>query len=330
MKKIKYKKNVRKRKLFYKKLTRKISWEKDECESIYFFYKFIKFIFLSLLIFFNSFCSKYSKRILNYYYTKRVRFLRLSRRPYNESNIITIQDKLNWLSIHDVKKLKGKCADKILIHEYSKRILKKDICNKILKVYDNPDQINIDELPDQFVLKTNHGSGFNIIVQNKSKLNVERAKMKLAAWLKFDFGADGAQFHYSFIKRKAFAEEYIGKDLCNYKFLCFNGIPRYLYLSKRYGIKNYLTYFDMEWNRLDFHCVGPPHPTDIYPKPKNFELMKKYATKLSRPFKFVRVDFYEYNNEVRLGEMTFTPTNCDVKCKNKEHNIELGKYLKIF
>ena len=98
--------------------------------------------------------------------------------------------------------------------------------------------------------------------------------MKLAAWLKFDFGADGAQFHYSFIKRKAFAEEYIGKDLSNYKFLCFNGIPRYLYLSKRYGIKNYLTYFDMEWNRLDFHCVGPPHPTDIYPKPKNFELIK--------------------------------------------------------
>ena len=87
----------------------------------------------------------------------------------------------------------------------------------------------------------------------------------------------------------------------------------------------------MEWNRLyNYNCVTPPHPTDYYPKPKNFELMKKYATKLSRPFKFVRVDFYEYNNEVRLGEMTFTPTNCDVKCKNKEHNIELGKYLKIF
>ena len=212
-----YKKNVRKRKLFYKKLSRKNSWNKDECESKYIFYEFIKFIFLLLLIYFTSFCNNYSKKSLNYYYTKRVRFLRLSRRPYNESNIITIQDKLNWLAIHDVKKLKGKCADKILIHVYSKRILKKDICNKILKVYDDPEQINIDELPDQFVLKTNHGSGFNIIVQNKSKLNVERAKMRIASWLKFDFGADGAQFHYSFIKRKAFAEEYIGKNLSNYK-----------------------------------------------------------------------------------------------------------------
>ena len=156
------------------------------------------------------------------------------------------------MAIHDVKKLKGKCADKILIHVYSKRILKKDICNKILKAYDDPEQINIDELPDQFVLKTFHGSGFNIIVQNKSKLNVERAKMRLASWLKFDFGADGAQFHYSFIKRKAFAEEYIRKNLSNYKFLCFHGIPRFLYLSKKYGVKNYLTYFDMEWKSFRF------------------------------------------------------------------------------
>ena len=126
-------------------------------------------------------------------------FLKIIKKHYNESKLITFPDYINWLAIHDVTKLKGKCADKILLHEFSKKVLKKDICNKILKVYDNPQLINISELPDQFVLKTNHGSGFNIIVQNKSKLNVERAKMRLASWLKFDFGADGAQFHYSFI-----------------------------------------------------------------------------------------------------------------------------------
>ena len=74
-----------------------------------------------------------------------------------KTNLITFEDKINWLAIHDVRKLKGKCADKILLHEYSKRILKKDICNKILKIYDNPEQIDISELPEQFVLKTNHG-----------------------------------------------------------------------------------------------------------------------------------------------------------------------------
>ena len=109
--------------------------------------------------------------------------------------------------------MKGKCADKILLHDYSKRILKKDICNKILKVYDNPNQIDISKLPEQFVLKTNHGSTFNIIVHNKSELNVEEAKSTLSKWLKIDYGKRGAEFHYSFIKRKAFAEEYIGKNL---------------------------------------------------------------------------------------------------------------------
>ena len=87
-------------------------------------------------------------------------------RTYDESNLVTIEDKINWIAIHDVKKLKGKCADKILLHQFSKRILKKDICNKILKIYDDPYKIDISELPEQFVLKTNHGSGFNIIVYN--------------------------------------------------------------------------------------------------------------------------------------------------------------------
>jgi len=86
----------------------------------------------------------------------------------------------------------------------------------------------------------------------------------------------------------------------------------------------------MEWNRLDFNCVTPPHPTEIYPKPKTLELMKKYASKLSRPFKLARVDLYEYKGEVRLGEVTFTPMNSLFLCEKEEHNFELGKYLKIF
>ena len=86
----------------------------------------------------------------------------------------------------------------------------------------------------------------------------------------------------------------------------------------------------MEWNRLyNYNCVTPPHPTDYYPKPKNFELMKKYASKLSRPFKLVRVDLYDHEGEVRLGEMTFLPMNSQFICKDQEHNIELGKYIRI-
>ena len=94
-------------------------------------------------IYFHHFCNNFIKNQLNYYYTERIEFIKRAGRYYDESNLITFEDKINWIAIHDVRKLKGKCADKILLHEYSKRILKKDICNKILKIYDNPNQINI-------------------------------------------------------------------------------------------------------------------------------------------------------------------------------------------
>ena len=155
---IKYKKSsIRKRK---KKLNIKA---KNKLKQLSPIFKLLKFIFLILFISFHFFCNNYRKKIIENFYNIRAGQLNRGKVRYNESNLITFMDKLNWLAIHDVIKLKTKCADKILLHEFSKRILKKDICNKILKVYDNPDQINIDELPNQFVLKTNHGSGYNLL-----------------------------------------------------------------------------------------------------------------------------------------------------------------------
>ena len=84
----------------------------------------------------------------------------------------------------------------------------------------------------------------------------------------------------------------------------------------------------MDWNPLNFTCKYPPHPSAINYKPKNFELMKIYARKLSRRFIFVRVDFYEYNDDVRLGELTFTPMNGFLEC-TKENDIELSKYFQL-
>ena len=105
--------------------------------------------------------------------------MRSIKRNYNESNLVTFEDKINWLIIHDTNKLKGKCADKILLHYYSKKKIGKDICNKILKIYHSEKEIDIKELPNQFVIKTNHGSAFNIIVEDKTKLNLKNAKILL-------------------------------------------------------------------------------------------------------------------------------------------------------
>ena len=258
-----------------------------------------------------------------------MKYIHSLNKTYNESNLITFEDKLNWLVIHDTNILKGKCSDKILLHYYSKRKLGKDICNKILKIYHSEKEINIKELPNQFVLKTNHGSGYNIIVQNKKKFNLAHAKNILKKWMKVDYGVKGAEFHYSFINRKIFVEEYIGKNLKNYKFLCYNGKPKYVYVSIKEGKNKYRNFYDMNWKYINFYCLSKPHPKYHYPKPKLFKIMQKYAILLSKDFKFVRVDLYEYKNKIRLGELTFIPMNSFFYCKNKIQEIELGKEIII-
>jgi len=265
----------------------------------------------------------------NNYYRLRINFLKKNNRYYNEANLLTIEDKLNWLAIHDVNRLKGNCSDKILLHEYSKKKIGKDICNKILKIYNNSQQINFNELPEKFVLKTNHGSGFNIIVNNKTNLNINEAKSLLKKWLEIDYGKMSAEFHYSFIKRKIFAEEYLGNDLKNYKFLCFSGNPKYVYVSIKEKDKKYRNFYDMNWNFLNFSCLSSPHPTYKYIVPKHFEIMKNYAKRLSSDFKFVRVDLYEFEDEIRLGELTFIPNNGFFFCNNIMDEIEIGKNIKI-
>lgn len=125
---------------------------------------------------------------------------------YNDSNIKTIQDKLNWLLIHDSPELKSDIADKILLRNYSIKILGKDICVPILRIYNNIDEINLDELPNRFVLKCSHGSGMNIICNDKSKFDLNRAKSKLNYWMKINYGLERKEYQYINIKKKVFAE----------------------------------------------------------------------------------------------------------------------------
>jgi len=138
-----------------------------------------RIIYLIFIIISNYYFSFHLKIKKNNQYKNRIEFLHSLNKTYNESNLLTFADKLNWLAIHDINILKGKCSDKILLHHYSKKKIGKDICNKILKIYNSEKEISIKDLPNQFVIKTNHGSGFNIIVENKKEFNLTKAKALL-------------------------------------------------------------------------------------------------------------------------------------------------------
>jgi hypothetical protein len=131
-----------------------------------------------------------------FYINNRKRFLSNFGIIYNDSNVKTIQEKLNWLLIHENPDYKAKIVDKILLHEYSIKILGKDICVPILKIYNNSDEINLNELPDKFVLKCNHGSGMNILCNNKEKINITYIKRKLDIWMKVNHGLLNNEYQY--------------------------------------------------------------------------------------------------------------------------------------
>ena len=269
------------------------------------------------------------------YIGKMLDFLRLNGIIIDLNNPKTIQDKLSWLNIYDTNPLKTKCADKIKLHEYCKDILGEDICIPIIKIYDRVDDIIWDELPEKFVIKCNHGSGMNIIFRNKNNFDKLNAIDKLSKWMKDDFAfRNGFEAHYHDIEHKIFVEEYKNdgnKDLIDYKFLCFNGTPIYCQvIGGRNEKSRHLNYYDMDFDFVDISRYDfPNNPKIIDKKPINFEKMKEFSKILSEPFKFVRVDFYEIDGRVFLGELTFTPGAMAFKYKNDDDNIKVGSLLKL-
>ena len=276
------------------------------------------------------------KNKTEYYRRIRTKYLLLKHNViYNESKLVTFKDKLNWLIIHESPQYKSFLADKIRLREYSKKVLGKDICVPILKIYENAYDINFNELPNKFILKYNHGSGFNIICDDKKKLNFENVIKKLNNWKNLNYGLINKEFQYLYIKRRILVEKYLTNNIIDYKVYCFNGSPKFilvkLFLKDRNNtILN--NYYNIDWklNNLETDKKGyirdPNYKID---KPNNLKLMLKYAKLLSQEFVFVRVDFFEVKNKVYLGELTFSPANALKKWKNKTDDLTLGNLLNL-
>jgi len=232
--------------------------------------------------------------------------------------------------IHESPQYKSLIVDKIKLRDYSIKILGKNICVPILKIYDNIEDIDFTDLPDKFVMKYNHGSGMNIICEDKYKFDINLAKNKLYIWKNLNYGLLNTEFQYIFVKRKIFIEKFLKKNMVDYKIYCFNGKPKFilakktLYQTKRITIKNY---YNLEWKTIILE-KDQNNSTPIS-KPNKLKLMLKYAKLLSKEFVFVRVDLYEFNNKIYLGELTFTPCNGFKSWKNNNTSIKLGKLIDV-
>lgn len=252
-------------------------------------------------------------------YASRRLYKKALGKSLNLKNPQSLNEKALWLKLNTYynNPLITECCDKYLVHDYVKRAGCAEILNELLAVWDNPDEINFDELPNQFVLKCNHGCGYNIIVKDKSKLNIVETKKKLASWLKEDYWKLYAETQYKFIKKKIIAEKFIKtKDETlpeDYKFFCINGIPDCVMLcTDRESGKPKFFYFDrqLQYRPEFFDACASKNKIQVDSRirgkiAKNIDIMFIYAEKLAKPFPFVRVDLYNVDGRIIFGELTF-------------------------
>ena len=226
----------------------------------------------------------------------------------------TYTEKIQWSKLHRDNKTLALYADKIKVREYVTRTIGEQYLVPVISgVYTSSDQIDFDSLPEQFVIKANHGCGFNYVVKNKSKIDTEQVRAVIDLWLRTDFSINSLELQYRYIEPAVYIEEYLLKDgeqdLPDYKFFCFSGKVFCSYTMIDYHndhSKGRLGFFDrnyklMPYNRADYRPVG--YQLD---KPEGYDLMVELAEKLSQGFSHVRVDLYNIRGRVYFGELTFT------------------------
>lgn len=271
---------------------------------------------------FKEWCKTFESGVKEFYKKNLKRTLNLT-----EPKLFT--EKIQWLKIYDSTFLKSYCADKINVHEYCKEKLGKDICIPILSTFHDVNEIDFSKLPNKCVIKCNHGSGMNIIIPDKNKLNISGVKSKLQRWLSTNFAfSNGYELHYSPIKRMIMIEPFL-KNLTDIKFFCFNGKVKFIQIDKHFT-ENRLNFYDCEWKPLTW-LSNTSYPADyskIDEKPEKLNEMIKIAEKLAADFKFVRVDLYDYAGEILLGELTFTPGSGKIHYAG-DGDIKLGKMLDL-
>ncbi|EMB36018.1 glycosyl transferase [Treponema denticola] len=249
------------------------------------------------------------------YASKRL-YKRALGKKLNLKNPQTLNEKCMWLKLNTYynNPLITECCDKYLVRNYVKRMGYSEILNDLIGVWNNPDEIDFNSLPDKFVLKCNHGCGYNIICTDKNTLNIQKTKKQLKKWLREDFWKLYAETQYKFIKKRIICEKYIEtKDSplpIDYKFFCENGKFKTLQIITDRETDITLYYFDEALNyRPDYYSLDEVDVVNIgHPKlPSNIKDMIKIAEHLSSPFPFVKVDLYNADGKILFSELTFIP-----------------------
>ena len=222
-------------------------------------------------------------------------------------------EKLQWLKIYDFKPEYTKMVDKYSVKDYVASIIGDKYIIPTLSVWDRVKDIDWESLPDRFVLKTTHGGGGGgvVICSDKSILDIPKAKEKLATSMRCNAGTVFREKPYLKVRRRIIAESFItnsGNELKDYKFFCFDGKVRFFKVDFGRFVEHHANYYSPEGKLLPFgEADFLPDFNHIEVLPDNLDEMITIAEKLSREFKFLRVDLYNVAGQIYFGELTFYP-----------------------
>lgn len=255
----------------------------------------------------------------------------------NLDNPQTFNEKLQWLKLYDRNPKYTIMVDKYAVKDYVSPIIGSEYIIPLIGVWDNVDEIDFDKLPQQFVLKTTHGGGGGgvIVCRDKSKLDISAAKRKLYFSLKSDLYKSFREWPYKNVPHRIIAEkvlfdpDYPDNSLNDYKFYCFDGVPKVVLISwGRFKGQVLFDYYDMDFQLLPFSQGGPNSGRKI-DKPHNFEKMKELASKLSAGIPHARIDLYNIRGKIYFGEITFFDSSGFAPFSPEEWDYKFGNWIKL-
>lgn len=250
----------------------------------------------------------------------------------NLKNPKKFNEKLQWLKIYDRKPEYIMMADKYKVRKYIAEKIGEEYLIPLLGVWDKFEDIDFEKLPNQFVLKPNHTSGNIYICKDKYKINYEELKKEVNTWMKREYYWIHREWPYKNIKPRIICEEYMvdesGTELKDYKFFCFNGEPKAMFIATDRGIDTRFDFYDMNFKHLPV-MQHYRNATKLINKPPGFSKMFKLSRELSKKIPHIRVDFYDINGRIYFGELTFYHFSGFEKFEPDKYDNVFGDWLEL-
>lgn len=269
-----------------------------------------------------------NKEYIQLYYKKRMGC------EVNLDNPQAYTEKLQWMKLWYNDPRYSICADKVAVRQYVTEKGYKDILTPCYGVYEYPEQIDLDSLPDRFVIKANHGCGWNLLCKDKDKLRKlwKSWNRIMNQWLVQDYSIYKRELHYAHIPPRLICEQFLensdGREIQDYKFFCFHGEPKVVQVDNDRFANHQRNYYDANFNLVDLRTDKPNNPV-AQEKPVLWERMVEISRVLSADFPHVRVDLYEVDGKIYFGELTFVEGGGYVKYYPPEYNYIMGAWFEL-